>query len=107
MALALKSGIKLKVNLDEVKAGSSKGNRTSLAGYEIKKLAEFYFSPYINESYRLVLGYFLFSCMTGLRISDVQNLTRKNLVDGFVNFISTKTNKTQTIALNETAKKNN
>lgn len=105
LGIAVKSGIKLKINLDELEVGSTKGNRTSLSPFELKRLADYYFSNYINESYRLVLGYFLFSCMTGLRISDVQNLTRRNFMDGYITFISQKTTKDQSIALNDTAKK--
>lgn len=105
LLMAIKSGIKLKINIDEIKAGSTKGNRTSLKANELKMLADFYFSNYINDSYKLILGYFLFSCMTGLRISDMQKLERKNFENNYINFISTKTNKNQQISLNETAQR--
>jgi site-specific recombinase XerD len=105
LTLAQKSGIKLKVNLDEIKVGSTKGNRTSLTSHELKRCAGYYFSDYIDPSYRLILGYFLFSCMTGLRISDVQRLTRKNFMDDYVSFIAKKSKKDQSIALNMNARK--
>jgi site-specific recombinase XerD len=105
LTLAQKSGIKLKVNLDEIKVGSTKGNRTSLTPHELKRCAGYYYSDYIDPSYRLILGYFLFSCMTGLRISDVQNLTRKNFMDDYVSFVAKKSKKDQSIALNITARK--
>jgi integrase/recombinase XerD len=105
LGIAVKAGIKLKINLEDIKVGSTKGNRTSLSPHELKLLAEYYFSNHINESYRLVLGYFLFSCMTGLRISDVQKLTRDSLTDGYITFVATKTEKDQSIALNENAKR--
>lgn len=105
LGLALKSGIRLALNIDEIKVGSTKGNRTSLSVQELKRSIGYYYSDYISGSHRLVLGYFLFSCMTGLRISDVQKLTRKNFMDNYVSFISKKTKKDQSIALNENARK--
>lgn len=104
LGIAFKSGIKLALNVDEIKPGSTKGNRTSLTTHELKRCCEYYFSPFINDSHRLVLGYFLFSCMTGLRISDVQKLTRKNFMDDYVTFISKKSKKDQSIALNMKAR---
>jgi hypothetical protein len=53
-----KAGIKLSINIDEIKVGSTKGNRTSLTIHELK-CAGYYFSEYISESYRLILGYFI------------------------------------------------
>lgn len=105
LLLAQKSGIRLRVNLDEIISGSTKGNRTALAPSEVKKLVKFYNSEFINHSWRLVLGYFLFSCMTGLRISDVQKLKRKDFADGFVSIVTQKTDKNQSITLNDTVLK--
>jgi len=104
LALAIKSGIKLSVNLDEIKVGSTKGNRTSLTVTELKKCAGYYFSEYISDSHRLILGYFLFSCMTGLRISDVQRLTRSNFTDNYVSFVAKKTKKDQSVSMNMKAR---
>lgn len=105
LGLAVKIGIKLKIDLKTIDVGSTKGNRTSLMPFELKKCAGWYYSDYINESHRLVLGYFLFSCMTGLRISDVQNLTRKNFIDNFITFVNQKTKIDQSIAMNMNARK--
>lgn len=104
LGIANKAGIKLALNVDEIKPGSTKGNRTSLSTYELKRCCEWYFSPFISDSHRLILGYFLFSCMTGLRISDVQKLTRKNFMDDYVSFIAKKSKKDQSIALNMKAR---
>lgn len=104
LGIALKAGIKLSLNIDEVKPGITRGNRTSLSTHELKRCAAYFFSEYIPESHRLILGYFLFSCMTGLRISDVQKLTRKNFMDDYVTFVSKKSKKDQSIALNMKAK---
>lgn len=105
LGLAQKAGIKLSVNIDEIKVGSTKGNRTSLTSQELKRCAAYYYSDYIDPSYRLILGYFLFSCMTGLRISDIQQINRKNLMDNYVSFVAKKSKKDQSIAMNLNAQK--
>lgn len=104
LGLAKKAGIKLSINLDEIEVGSTKGNRTSLTVHELKRCAEYYFSDLIDDSYRLILGYFLFSCMTGLRISDIQGLERSNFMDNYISFIAKKTRKDQSIAMNVKAR---
>lgn len=104
LGLAKKAGIKLSINIDQIEVGSTKGNRTSLSTHELKRCAGYYFSPYISDSYRLILGYFLFSCMTGLRISDIQRLTRSNFMDNYVSFIAKKSKKDQSIAMNMKAR---
>lgn len=103
LGLAKKQGIQLALNVDEIKVGSTKGNRTSLNPSELKRCFGYYHSDYIDPSSRLILGYFLFSCMTGLRISDVQKLKRSYFQDEFVSFVAQKTRKTQSIALNKKA----
>lgn len=103
--IAQRSGIRLCFNIDDLEIGSTKGNRTSLTNSEVTKLGEFYFSPFINESYRLALGYFLFSCMTGLRISDVQSLSRRDMLEDYITFVSQKTQSDQLIELNQTVKR--
>jgi hypothetical protein len=59
LGLAKKAGIKLSINIDEIKV-KHKGNRTSLTIHELKRCAGYYFSEYISESpTRLILGYFI------------------------------------------------
>lgn len=64
----------------------------------------FFKSEFINPSHKLIVGYFLFSCMTGLRFSDVMRLKRSELMDEHIHFIAQKTNKDQMITLNKKAK---
>lgn len=104
LGIAKKAGIKLCLNIDEIEVGSTRGNRTSLSVHELKRCAGYYFSEYISDSYRLILGYFLFSCMTGLRISDVQKLKRSNFMDNYVSFVAKKSKKDQSIAMNMKAR---
>lgn len=104
LRVAEKYGIKLKIDVDDIIAGSTAGNRTALNLDEVKLLMKYYFSEFIVPHHQLTLGYFLFSCLTGLRLSDVMNLNRKD-ISSELEFISVKTNKNQIIQLNSSALK--
>ena len=101
---AQKYGYDIKLDTSMVKKGSTKGNRVNLTEEEVKKLKEYYESSFINEEYKLSLGYFLFSCYTSLRISDIKNLRRSDLMGDTIQYISKKTRKPHTIILNKSAK---
>lgn len=104
LAIAVKLGIKIPCNLNDIVSGSTLGNRTALKPEELKKIFNFYKSEFVNPPHKLVLGYFLFSCMTGLRFSDIMSLTRKDLMDQHIHFVTKKTGKDQMISLNKKAK---
>ncbi len=72
---------------------------------EIKQLYKYYNSEFISETNKNILDRFLFSCFTGLRFSDIQNLTTENIIGDFVAFKSEKTGKFQKIKLNDVAKR--
>ncbi len=103
LRVAIKSGIKLKFDIDDIPAGNMSGNRIALNPDELKKVCGYYFSEWIKPVHKFSLGYFLFSCFTGLRLSDVMNLTRSELKNE-IEFVSVKTSKDQIIALNKKAK---
>ncbi|MEI6865776.1 site-specific integrase [Flavicella sp.] len=104
LRLAIKDGIKIPISIDDIITGSTLGNRTSLKPAEVKKLFEFFNSQFIIPTHKLILGYFLFSSMTGLRFSDVMHIVRSDFDDDFLQFLSQKTQKSQTISLNKRAK---
>jgi len=60
-------------------------------------------SSYIKDNFKIPLAKFLFSCFTGLRISDNQNMDEESIVDGKLKFNAIKTGKYQTIKLNAVA----
>lgn len=99
---AKKDGIKIKIDIEQIHTGSTRGNRTSLQPDELKKLVDQYFNSYNTPGRKLTLGYFLFSCFTGLRLSDVMALERGN-IKGELSFVSIKTQKDQIISLNNKA----
>lgn len=105
MLLAEKDGIKIRVDLDTVKRGSTSGTKTALKPNELKKIFNFFNSEFINDTHRTIIGYFLFCCMTGLRYGDVMRIKPDDLDDDYLQFISEKSGKNQTIALNKTAKR--
>lgn len=79
LRMAKKSGIILNVELDEVKIGTTSGQREALSVTELKKLRKHYFEGDISESVKLSLGYFLFAYCTGVRLGDLKNLKREKL----------------------------
>jgi site-specific recombinase XerD len=103
--IANKKGIPTPINFSEIKNKSFKGNRTFLDAGEIKKLYEYWQSPYVNETYKNILSRFLFSCFTGLRFSDTLNIKEENIIENTLVFTAEKTGKFQRIKLNNTAKK--
>lgn len=104
LRLAKKYGIFLNLDISEIKPGSTKGNRVNLSLEEVSRLKSYYESGFIKPHHRLALGYFLFSCYTSLRISDVRKLKRDDLTGNTISYTSTKTLNNHVILLNKTAK---
>lgn len=105
LGIAKKNGVRLAFNLDEIEIGSTTGNRNYLNADELVSLMEFYFSRFIKPEWKLILGYFLFACMNGLRITNVLRLRRDELLSNDVSLVMIKGNKDRTLALNNTVKR--
>jgi integrase/recombinase XerD len=103
--IANKRGIVTPITFDDIKNKSFKGNRTFLDQKELVTLDGYWSSNYINETHKKVLSRFLFSCFTGIRISDSKKLKEENFIENVLVFTAKKTGKFQRIPLNETAKK--
>jgi len=100
---AVKFGVKLNMDLDDIKSGPTAGDKIYLNQHEVELLYKYYFSDFISSNRKLAVGYFLFSCFTGLRFSDVQNQKRDKLQRGYFHFTHVKTKKTQNMQLNNKA----
>ncbi|SDE57044.1 site-specific integrase [Riemerella columbipharyngis] len=104
LRIARKYGIFLNLNVDDIKPGSTKGNRVNLNIEEVNRLKAYYFSQFIKPNHKLTLGYFLFSCYSSLRISDIQKLNRQDVESDTLTYVSTKTNNIHTVIITKTAK---
>lgn len=76
---AQKEGIAIENPYQNFKIGTIKGNRVALSEAEFKTLFALYRAKTLPDHYQNVLQYFLFACLTGVRYSDVKELTTKNL----------------------------
>jgi len=95
-------GIKFNIKPKDIKVGSTRGNRVDLNVRELKHIYNYYLSPFTPEHWRLTLGYFLFSCFTGIRLGDVLDLERKQLTGmPYVDFTARKTTKRQSIPITQ------
>lgn len=103
--IANKKGIVSPLEFHEIKNKSFAGNRTFLMPDEIKKLDEYYNSSFIKEAHKNILSRFLFSCFTGLRFSDIMNLSTENVMNDVIFFTAEKTAKIQRVPLSVSAKK--
>jgi site-specific recombinase XerD len=101
--IANDKGIKTALSYKDIKTPSPISKRTFLDAEEVTKMYDYYNSSFINENLKAVLGQFLFSCFTGLRISDSQVITIDNIIGSVLAFTAVKTGKFQRIQLNETA----
>jgi integrase len=74
-----------------VKIKSFRSNRTSLSQAELNRLVKYFEKSDCPRSHKKLLRYFIFSCFTGLRISDIGVITWNNIHDDVLIFIPTKT----------------
>lgn len=105
LKIANKRGIITQIDSTEIRNKQFRGMRTFLEPKEIRKLYKYWNSEFCNATHKAVMARFLFSCFTGLRISDIQSLTPDNIISDYIVFSAVKTNKIQRIPLNESALK--
>lgn len=103
LRLAKNYGIRLAVNIDDIKVDRTTSTREYLTKSELKKVNDYYFSSLIREKDKITLGLFLFSCFTSLRMSDIKKVNRTNIDSENYKFKITKTKKNHTIKFNNTA----
>lgn len=103
--LADELGIKMDINLKRLKVQVDSNRIVYLMPDEVKLLLKYYFNEFINPAHIIPLGYFLFSCYTGLRISDVKQRTREEILQDIFQFSSQKTDEFQSMKLNDEARK--
>lgn len=100
---ANKRGIKTQLSYTDISVKPVETEKVFLLPEELKKLYDYHNSPFINKEHKLILKRFLFSCFTGIRISDSEQLTEDNFIGEHLAFTMVKTNKFIRIKLNKTA----
>jgi integrase/recombinase XerD len=98
-------GIITPLNYRDITVKKCVSNRTFLIPEEIFKLYQYYSSEFINPNLKNILARFLFSCFTGLRISDIKAIGPDNIITNILVFFSQKTGKLQRIQLSNSALK--
>lgn len=103
--IAKKRGYQINIDVEDIKIKQHRSHRTNLNLEEVDRMKEYLFSSFISDAHKKSLGYFLFNCMTGLRIEDLRKLKRLDLNDEYFNFWNQKSKKQQVLKTNETCKK--
>lgn len=105
---AIEDGIIKTDPLRGVKVRKPEGNRNYLNQEEVKKLEKLY-EGFLKKDQKRVLQYFLFSCYTGIRYTDLKNLKNSNIYfengNPIISLKQIKTNKPVEIPLGSRAKK--
>lgn len=103
---ANKAGIWTPIYYSDIPHRQMRGTITFLTSDEIKKIYQYYKSPFIQEPHKIACAKFLFSCFTGLRISDIQNLEINKIVnqETLLIFQTVKSKRIQQLKLNNIAK---
>lgn len=95
--------IRTPLHYTDVKVQKVEGEITFLLPAEVKALHQYYNSAFISPTWKSILQRYLFSCFTGLRISDIKAIKEENFIDDVLVFNSFKSEKLQRIKLNKTA----
>ena len=91
---------------DNIPIGRTEGNREFLTRDELNKLEILYYNNKLKANWANVLRYFLFSCYTGLRYSDIKGLKFNDIKDDnkYISVKMIKTKKPVIIPLIDKAK---
>ncbi|QHV97933.1 site-specific integrase [Spirosoma endbachense] len=89
--LAIQDGIVMDNPFKVVKVRQFETLPEVLTIEQVEKLIELYEDQETPDNWRRVLQHFLFSCFTGLRISDIQRVRAENIQDGCLVIVPHKT----------------
>jgi integrase len=79
MNRAKEHGYRLAIEPKEIKVTSPTGKIDKLSQEEVRILVDYYNSPYIPDHHRKTLQCFLFSCYSGIRYGDLQQIKRSHI----------------------------
>ena len=89
--------------LSMVKLKEIKGNKEHLTAAELQTLEKLYCTD-LQPLHKITLCYFLFSCYTGLRYSDIISLEYRHIINNCVTTVQEKTDKPVMVPLIEKAR---
>jgi len=105
--IAKRKGIMTTNPLDHMPVKRAQTDRVYLDEKELLSLVTLYRTKRLSENYQNVLRHFLFSCFTGLRISDIQRVRMEDIISNLLMVVPLKTQnssgKTIRIPLSKTA----
>ncbi|OUS17062.1 hypothetical protein A9Q93_05110 [Nonlabens dokdonensis] len=97
LIMADKDRIFYPLEIKDFKVQRYESSREYLLPEEMARLFKYYNNEFILSSHKLALGYFLISCVTGLRLSEVKLLKRNKLDETMVQLTAPKTGKKTTV----------
>lgn len=74
-----------------IKVKRLNSDRVFLTETELQKLIELYKKEWLSPGLQRVLRYYLFSCFTGLRISDIKRIQHRDIINNTLIFAAQKT----------------
>jgi len=92
--IAKRKGIMNYNPLDRMPVKRAQTDRVYLDGKEVKLLLDLYHKKTLNGTYQAILRHFLFSCYTGVRISDLERLKMEDIVHNLLIITPKKTKNT-------------
>jgi site-specific recombinase XerD len=84
---------------DVIRLRRSKPDRIFLSEFELQKMLNLYEQRTLTENRQKILRHFLFMCFTGLRISDLKEITFNEIVDNHLVFFPVKTRGTKRLSV--------
>lgn len=97
---ARNKGITVSDPFKVIKIKTFKSNRSALSQEELRLMEDYYDSDDCLPKHKKILCYFLFSCYTGIRISDISKIKWNNIHGDLLIFTPTKTrNKQQEVTI--------
>jgi integrase len=90
---AKEAGIHFSLKLNKIKTPDLKSDVEYLSKENIQTLERYYTNEFTPIEHRNILQYFLFSCFTGCRYSDVSQITRNNIIGDNLIYTAQKTQK--------------
>lgn len=88
---AIKKGIRINLDLDEVSTPNKETNRVDLTITEVRHLLMEYYKNHLPLHEQHALGLFLFSCFTGLRWDEINNFTPAKIYNKYIVIFQEKT----------------